>query len=232
VDGLPARTLCHRTRSPGRLPWPPLGWLLSPLGCVRKVTAHRPSGFPSPAGRGFGSFPSQASVPVSSQCPREKVRGRLEECRACGNGACTCALLERRGRTDNVCAGGGGMTGEAMTRRRFLALAAVGTASAGALVGRALAASAPEKGVAASRLHELRRVPRRTEIDFGPLARRSRTSSTRSPRARTSTTAIRGSRSTAASSARSSSRSAHRTSHTTATTRSSSTTCSPVIHPR
>jgi FtsP/CotA-like multicopper oxidase with cupredoxin domain len=60
------------------------------------------------------------------------------------------------------------MAMEPMTRRRFLALAGAGIAGAGVL-GRAGAAAAES----AATLRELGRVPRRAEIDFGPLGRRT-----------------------------------------------------------
>jgi FtsP/CotA-like multicopper oxidase with cupredoxin domain len=65
------------------------------------------------------------------------------------------------------------MTGKGMTRRTFLAAAAVGSVSARALVGRALAGPEGAAAIAGTTLQELRRVPRRTEIDFGPLGRRT-----------------------------------------------------------
>ncbi len=68
---------------------------------------------------------------------------------------------------------GPGPSDAGMTRRRFLALAAVGSVSARALVGRALAAPAPVRAETAGTLRDVRRVARRTEIDFGPLGRRS-----------------------------------------------------------
>ncbi len=63
--------------------------------------------------------------------------------------------------------------GERMTRRRFLALAAVGSASARALVGRALAAPVAARAAGGRPLREFRRSAAPTKIDFGPLGRRT-----------------------------------------------------------
>ncbi len=62
------------------------------------------------------------------------------------------------------------MTAERMTRRRFLALAGAGIASTRVVLGSAFAA---QEGAPAGTLHDLRRVPRRTEVDFGRLGRRT-----------------------------------------------------------
>lgn len=61
------------------------------------------------------------------------------------------------------------MTTERITRRRFLTLTGAGIVSTRALVGRAFAAEGPVAGTP----HDLRRVPQRTEIDLGPLGRRT-----------------------------------------------------------
>jgi len=68
---------------------------------------------------------------------------------------------------------GRGTTKDGMTRRRFLALAAGGAVSARELVGRALAGPAAGRAGSGFTLHELRRVPRRTEMEFGPLGNRT-----------------------------------------------------------
>jgi FtsP/CotA-like multicopper oxidase with cupredoxin domain len=59
-----------------------------------------------------------------------------------------------------------------MTRRRFLALATVGTVSARALVGQALARPA-RRATEASSPREFRRTARASDVDLGPLGRRA-----------------------------------------------------------
>ncbi len=66
----------------------------------------------------------------------------------------------------------GETTGRGMTRRAFLRVTAVGSMGARALVGHALAGSAPARALAQETAREIRRAPRPTEIDFGPLGRR------------------------------------------------------------
>src|SRR6266545_2582126 len=60
-----------------------------------------------------------------------------------------------------------------MTRRRFLALAAAGSAGARALVSSAFAAPAAVRVAGGSPLREFRRSAAPTKIDFGPLGRRT-----------------------------------------------------------
>lgn len=62
------------------------------------------------------------------------------------------------------------MTTERITRRRFLVLTGAGIVSTRALVGRPFAAQGGGPG---GTPHDLRRVPQRTEIELGPLGRRT-----------------------------------------------------------
>ncbi len=66
-----------------------------------------------------------------------------------------------------------GWADEPITRRRFLVLAAVGSASAPALVSRALAVPPVARAANGRSLREFRRFAAPTEIEFGPLGWRT-----------------------------------------------------------
>ncbi len=64
-------------------------------------------------------------------------------------------------------------TANGITRRRFLALAATGVAGAGGLFGRSLAESSATRSVPARRLREYRLRAAVSDLDLGPLDRRT-----------------------------------------------------------